>query len=396
MQQEWNHHLFEGCVFLQPPTELQEKSNPIQPKFSFPSSFKAPPNIHLFLYPELPETNFLPSYFIVTFTTPSGTQYGHTLRTENGSICLISFYCWEIFFRRIVIRSQTYWKNNFEGLEKYLNDILESPERPLSIEKTLDMDVPIVVEKLLLSQVMLLFNSIICERRIIVVGSNYETVTCFILSALELIEPLSWPHPIVTLLPRCYSELVDLPTPFICGISTYQFSLMQPLTNKVVVVDLDNGTTRSNDPLMIQQDKNLFPEFATQYLRESLKTVLMEVPKQIPIMLKQTFNQYILKLLQAPETFISLKHKRGTLVAEMDIKKYKKTYNYKAGSRKFIDFFSTTGAFDQYLQKIENEMLKGGGQIVDPPEPNFWDSLFQFNFPTDDLTKQRGKQYKMQ
>ena len=36
--------------------------------------------------------------------------------------------------------------------------------------------------KNLVSQVILLFNAIICERRIIVIGSNYENVTSFILS----------------------------------------------------------------------------------------------------------------------------------------------------------------------------------------------------------------------
>ncbi|ELP90832.1 hypothetical protein EIN_359150 [Entamoeba invadens IP1] len=395
MDKKWDHEIYEGAVVIPTPTELKKDFTP-EFKHKFPASYAPPQNIHLFLYPELPDTNFLPSYFIVTFTTPQGTLFGHTLRTEKYSICLISFYCWEVFFRKLVMRADTCLQQGDDQFLQFLQEIKNAQFPFLQPNTIFNLQVSVIIEKLLSSQILLLFNSLICERRIIVVGSNYETVTTFVLSIMQLLEPLTWPHPIVTLLPKCFSELVDLPTPYICGMSNAQFTALQPFSNKVVVVDVDQGTTRSNHPDMIKMDSELLPVFATNFLKESLKAIQRENPSQIPVLVQQTFLQFVLKLLQAPETFITIRKKRNMLIAEMDMEKYKKTYVYKSGSRKFIDFFVKTGAFDQYLLRLQTDLLKKSGKVIEKPEPNFWDALFQFNFPTEDLTKKRGEQYKMQ
>ena len=98
-------------------------------------------------------------------------------------------------------------------------------------------------------------------------------------------------------------------------------------------------------------------------------------------------------MLQNPETFITLKRKKdGTVEAHFDVTKYKKTYVYKTGSKKFAEFFVKTGAFDQYIQKKEQEKLKSGCP-VDEQEVSFWDQLFTFSYPTNGLTKKREEQF---
>ena len=83
----------------------------------------------------------------------------------------------------------------------------------------------------------------------------------------------------------------------------------------------------------------------------------------------------------------------NTNKADFDEVKYKKTYVYKTGSKKFADFFIKTGAFDQYIQKKEQEMIKEGKYEEEEPEQSFWESLFTFTYPTNNLTKKREEQY---
>ncbi|KAL7713537.1 hypothetical protein QTN25_008916 [Entamoeba marina] len=77
------------------------------------------------------------------------------------------------------------------------------------------------------------------------------------------------------------------------------------------------------------------------------------------------------------------------------LRNIKKTYHYKVGNRKFVDFFVKTGAFDQYLQRIEAKTLTKKGLVVETPEPTFWDSLFRVHYPTSELTKKREEQMKI-
>ena len=62
--------------------------------------------------------------------------------------------------------------------------------------------------------------------------------------------------------------------------------------------------------------------------------------------------------------------------------------------QQFIEFFVKTGAFDQYLQKLESEALKKKGKVV-IQEKSFWDSIFTVNFPTNDLTEIKKNQLEM-
>ncbi|KAL7713536.1 UDENN domain-containing protein [Entamoeba marina] len=307
MEDHWEHALFEGCIVMRNPKQDTVISDDELIQFSFPNSYQVPKNSYRFLYPELPDLNLFPTSFIAVFSTTNGTQFGHTIRTDDYTICIISYYCWETLFKSVLIEAVKCYDDGQVAFEKYLQEISDKEYPNIPINSIFSMRTSIIIEKLLLSQVIIMFNSILCERRIVIVCSNFETLSSFMLSTLQLLSPLTWPHPIVSILPQCYGDIIDLPTPFICGMATQQFLSCGSFSNKIVLVNLDDGTVRSNDSKMILDDAGLFPETIQTYLKDSLKVVQTSKPSEIPLLLQRTFNTYIQKLLQSPETFIMVK-----------------------------------------------------------------------------------------
>ena len=330
---KWEHQLYEGFFILNNPTtseNIKDVNSLIQ--YRYPSEYQPPSNSHLFIYPELPELRFYPMQFVIVFSTPTGTQYGHVLRTETMSMCLVSYYCWDDFYKSVVNKADDYYEEGtIEKFPEFLNKLVYPP---CTINKIYNMKVSALIEKLTLNQIIIMINSILCERRVIFVCSNYWSLTTFILATLQLLYPLEWPHPIVTLLPVCYHDIVDLPTPFICGMTSEHFMSFEGFTNKVVVVNLDEGKIHSNDSKMIQEDAQLLPEISETFLRTEMKPVFTKSPSEIPFAIEKVFQKFMDKLLQSPGEFIEIKKIKGNITATMDMEKYKKTYDYKTGNRK--------------------------------------------------------------
>lgn len=96
--------------------------------------------------------------------------------------------------------------------------------------------------------IMLLWNALIMEHKILLVSSQYSilTVVCEILTSLLF--PMKFQHLYVPLLPRFICPILDAPVPYLCGVVRENWLYAQQFVSReTIIVDLDRNTVAIGD-----------------------------------------------------------------------------------------------------------------------------------------------------
>ncbi|KAI1718802.1 DENN (AEX-3) domain-containing protein [Ditylenchus destructor] len=105
------------------------------------------------------------------------------------------------------------------------------------------------IKKIGVQNSILIFLSLLAEKRIIITGSNVTDVSKAVQSFVRLLAPMEWPHTLIPIIPDSQTELCHNPTPYICGILRYNLNrvkdLLCPLPedhqDEVTVLDVERG-----------------------------------------------------------------------------------------------------------------------------------------------------------
>ena len=323
-------NLLTGCVIASRPSDtidLADLSSLIA--FCYPADFTPPPQALNFVFPELPDVCDFETFFVVTFATPAGVLFGHTLRTTSHTVCLFSNFCCDALFRPMLRQTSDIYATHPLHLEDYLQQHVASPPPDTLAQTPVDIPPSVLVEKLSVSQIVILCSALIAERHIIVVGSHYDSLTSFVSALINLLHPLSYPHTLVTLLPHAFRDIVELPTPYIIGMSAELFATFAGFTNKVLIVNLDTGAVQSNDTKMINDDVNLIPPKALDTLKISLQSAQTEPPDVLKTLISGYFQNFVMQLIQDPVRFL-VHGKKGW---SFDHRRYVKAYVKKTNAK---------------------------------------------------------------
>ena len=101
------------------------------------------------------------------------------------------------------------------------------------------------------ADIVLLFNALLLEKRVLLVSSSLYRVTCCAEAVKALLFPLIWPYVYVSVLPASMAEFIESPLPFIMGMpaSVYQQCEM-PEGSDLLIVELDHSSTRLTLPIV--------------------------------------------------------------------------------------------------------------------------------------------------
>lgn len=91
--------------------------------------------------------------------------------------------------------------------------------------------------------ILLLWNVLIMEHKILLVSSQYSILTVCSEILLSLLFPMRWCHLYVPLLPRFICPMLDAPVPYLCGVVRENWLYAQQFVSReTIVVDLDRNT----------------------------------------------------------------------------------------------------------------------------------------------------------
>lgn len=121
-------------------------------------------------------------------------------------------------------------------------------------------------------QIMLIFECLLNERRILLSANNLSTLTSCMDAISNMPYPFAWQYVFIPILPKSMLSFLGAPMPFLMGIlsTSLEDALKEPMEEGVLIVDLDNAE-------IIQSPEDLpstMPPAATEKLRKSLKKIV--------------------------------------------------------------------------------------------------------------------------
>ena len=123
------------------------------------------------------------------------------------------------------------------------------------------MNYGVLFECLDISNILFVWNTLACERKILLISSQLSLLTVCAEILCSMIFPMRWSHLYIPVLPRFLTPMLDAPMPYLCGISRENFPYaVGDISDETVVVDLDRnlittGTQAPDLPILPQRRK---------------------------------------------------------------------------------------------------------------------------------------------
>lgn len=197
--------------------------------------------------------------FILT-NSNSERVYGHVMHTVTGEayVCLSS-YPWCGFFQHVmhlyrVNGPHEHGKRMIRHLIDCTDDRIPMPgqlfpftmggrrlQRPHDdVNPFLDCYPGALLSVFTTDQLLEIVASLLAERRVVIAGPTYGTVSSVILSLQALLAPFEWQHVLISVMPREVSTVLSSPTPYLIGLVDAQLPLLEnnATIDSVVVVRL--------------------------------------------------------------------------------------------------------------------------------------------------------------
>ncbi|CAB9497973.1 DENN domain-containing protein 5B [Seminavis robusta] len=96
--------------------------------------------------------------------------------------------------------------------------------------------------------ILLLWNALIMENKILLVSSQYSVLTVCAEILTSLLFPMRWCHLYVPLLPRFICPMLDAPVPYLCGVVRENWLYAQQFVcRETIIVDLDRNTVATGE-----------------------------------------------------------------------------------------------------------------------------------------------------
>ncbi|EGC37255.1 hypothetical protein DICPUDRAFT_77109 [Dictyostelium purpureum] len=366
------------------------------------------PNVPLFCFPEEIDRSYIQfngnkladSMFTFVLTDREGRQqFGFTKRiitSTNGNkilecLCIISHHAWSSTFGSMLEILETRYRVSIEEIHNFLAasllSVIPAPgdsftvyiydnpflsakssnlpvsytlKRPVSTDKSSlhDGTLQPLIETLSSQKILYLFISLLFERRVIIYSENITRVSKFINAIVSLLDPFSWQHIFIPILPRTLLDYCTAPMPFIIGIHSSLFAPIRrkPL-NEIVFVDLDKDSV-----LPLPEDIAIFPAVLLQPLKQCLDIQMMDWKKNKHYdnrNIVDTFRRFFVTILGTYRRFF---------LKDMDKKKMifdKVSFidSQLITPTKFFTVFCASQMFERFIAEREEYYFQG----VTPP-----------------------------
>ena len=188
-----------------------------------------------------------------------------------------------------------------------------------------------------------IITSIVLERSILVTGSNVQKVIKTVVLLPQLIVPLFWLCPIVTLLPEDMLGLLDAPMPTIFGL--YR-KLKRYVTDDRVIIDLDTKQVELGENLgriqLPKRDKlisELRPIWGVKIAQNAMTSVLNIVRSHLEAVIVEQMQKSTMTKMDA--------NREETGFAEQVFK-----LRYPKESQPFVAEFMKTQMFQGYKEQL--------------------------------------------
>lgn len=229
--------------------------------------------VQRFVFPPCTESHLRRSLcFTFVMTTSDGERvYGHTLHLSTGeAMVCISPHPWCGFFQQVM---HLYRVNGVDEGQRMIRTLLDASadaahpaasnadrlgRLPASVKSMpcvgdpfspfVDAAPASLLHTFSVEKLFEVIAALLAERRVIVLGPSYGSVSNLMLSLLAILAPFEWHHTLITVLPAEMALVLAAPTPYFIGLVECQQALLEsiPIEGVVIVrVEFENNSQSS-------------------------------------------------------------------------------------------------------------------------------------------------------
>ncbi|KYO37549.1 DENN domain-containing protein 1C isoform C [Alligator mississippiensis] len=186
--------------------------------------------------------------------------------SARACLCILSYLPWfELFYKILNTIADHLAKQQLSDLEHFLTALYSHPVPPRGSPMRLEFPsyfiapdlggLPSIPENRNLTEFVVavdvpnmlqLYGSLLCERRILLTASKLSTLTACILASSGMLYPMSWQHIFIPTLPPHLLDYCCAPMPYLIGVHS---SLMEKVRAKaledVIILNIDTNTLES-------------------------------------------------------------------------------------------------------------------------------------------------------
>jgi len=201
-------------------------------------------------------------------------------------------------------------------------------------------------------KILFLFESLLFERRIIVMAKTLATLSSCVHAITALVHPFTWQHIFIPILPVSLISYCCAPMPFIVGLLASSQSALDELPiEECVIINLDTGNFTSK-PVFTGS----LPQSEFDTLKQSLKLFTGEKKKKM----NENSKQFSLRITQCFLRFFASIFSEYTMYfksGKFDRDAFIKSRTGPAA--KFLEAFGAAQMFEMFIYDRENVVQSG-------------------------------------
>ncbi|XP_063921936.1 DENN domain-containing protein 2B-like isoform X2 [Zophobas morio] len=185
-----------------------------------------------------------------------------------------------------------------------------------------------------------IFASLLLERKVILISCVISKLSTCVDALQSILYPFSWPHTFIPILPQCLWEVVESPTPVICGILSVSVVNDHKIEDGIVV-DLDECSIISEEG----DEDSILSDSMKKAWNEGY-TLANKIPPNEYVHSVYLSDAYVKVFI------VALKHYRSHIVGDgFDKENFIKSAKSK-GIRRFLKWFTETTMFTSFIDSV--------------------------------------------
>jgi hypothetical protein len=185
-----------------------------------------------------------------------------------------------------------------------------------------------------------IFASLLLERKVVLISCVISKLSCCVEALQSILYPFSWPHTFIPILPQCLWDVVESPTPVICGILSVSVVNDHKIEHGIVV-DLDEGTIVCEEG----DEDNILSDSMKKSWRQGIRLAERESPDRYvhSVYLSDAYLKVFID---------SLKHYKNHINGNNFEKESFIRGGRTKGIRRFLKWFTETTMFLSFIDSV--------------------------------------------
>lgn len=200
-------------------------------------------------------------------------------------------------------------------------------------------------------EVLLVFAAAVLERRIIFIADELGTLSQVIHAVAALLNPFTWQHTFISIVPKILIDVVMAPTPYLLGVQKRLLDLVDDQSD-MLLVDLSEDKKETFIVSIGDESSILPPKLQAEILEALSHRQQASTAEELNRVVSEAFLLFFVKTVGHYMSYVKYSH--DTQRGLFEKRRFYKAIESKK-TRHFVKNFIQTQMFDLFIQEVEQQ-----------------------------------------